>query len=746
MRVRIKPVGPVLGAVAVTSSLALLGLAAPASAQQKGQLEEVIVTAQKRAQSLEDTPIAISAFDSQSIERLGIEDVQDVGHLAPNVSITETPSNATGATIGIRGSVTINPAPYWEPTVGMYINGVFVGKNLGGIFDLIELERVEVLRGPQGTLYGKNTVGGAVNLITTKPSGQFGGKVRVGVGNYGLWSVYTAVDTPSLDLGLGKISASVAGMRKKRDDLYDNKADPLGNPFGLNSPAPSASGFKNIDSHGFRASVLWDVNDDLSALYEYRYHNADQHPPLSQLTDVQPGGPTDPILNGYLVSADHRASQISNDHAFFEKAESRANALHIDWHAGQLGFLGDVTFKSITSYQTLDTSDSQDLDGSPIDLFHFGRYFDYKQTSQEFQMLGTTDITNYVLGLYYFKEKGDVINPITFFGAFGQPTLQQYYGLDNDSYAVYGQIDVRPLDRLTLTFGARYTSENKKQYIWHPDSGIPYTKADKGWTNFTPTFTASYSFMDNVNGYFRIARGWKSGGFNSEAVTTQIFAKAYNPEKVTSYELGLKSRLFDNRLQLNTAVFYNKVEDMQLSIFTGGASAASIIENAGKATIWGFELEMVGQVTDNLRAFLNYGYLHPRYDEFLNASGQDVRSDQYFAYSPENTIAAGLDWTILEESFGKLDFHADWSFKDNYTPYIDPAQREVTKISGYYLVNAKLTLSEIPVGDDQKLQVSLWGKNLTDEEYRVTGIPFGPWTISNFGDPRTYGVEVTYEF
>ena len=713
-------------------------------------LEEVIVTAQKNEQSLQDTPLAISAFDEKAIERQGITNVVDVGRFTPNVQIVETPSSATGATIAMRGSVTVNPNINWEPTVGLYLDGVFIGKNIGGVFDIAELERVEVLRGPQGTLYGKNTIGGAVNLITRKPSGEFSGKVQAGVGNKNLRSVYARFDAPRLELGLGSVDAGMSVMKKKRDGLYDNVPDRHGNPL---AGAPSSRDFKNIDAEGARAELLWQVAPEWTIDYTFDYHHQDQLPPAAQLTAVTPSSRLYPGpigLESYLVPKDDPAASISNDRSFFERSKSLGHALVVDYDAGELGVFGDVRFKSTTAYRTLEWSDSLDLDGSPIYLYHSERHIDYDQRSQEFQVTGETERTNYVLGLYYFAERGEVYSPLSFFGAFGSPTAHNSYGLDNEALAAYGQIDWRPEaalfdDRLTLTLGTRWTRERKDQSIFHPDASIviPYTEADDSWSNFSPAFTVAWALDYDINVYARVANGWKSGGFNSQAQTLESFLASYNPEKVRSYEVGIKSQWLDNRLRVNAAAFHNKEDDLQLSVFLSGNSFASVVRNAGKATIEGFELEVAAQLTDTVQLSASYGYLDADYDEFIER-GIDVKDDRLFPYAPTHTASLAADWTLLVSRYGKLDLHVDWSFTDDYVVGVMPDA--TSNIGAYRIVNARLTLADMPVGDSQSLKVSLWGKNLTDETYRVNTINFDGWTISYFGDPRTYGADITYEF
>jgi iron complex outermembrane receptor protein len=727
------------------------------------QIEEVIVTAQKREQSLQDTPIAITAFDRDAIDARGISTVRDLSLFAPNVQIVESPTGTSGATIAIRGSATINPAITWEPVVGLYLDGVFLGKNLGGIFDIAELERVEILRGPQGTLYGKNTVGGAINMITRKPAEEFGGELNLSVGDDSYTQAKLSLDSGSFGTvgqGLGEFRASLAYLRGERDGFYDNvNMDPTGGANPFVNPK-SSSEFSDLDSEVWRLDTTLQVTDTFSARYSYDHSERDQQPSMGQLTDVnqalfdsQGSGFLGNLMELYVTPEGDRADKISNDFSRFERSEIDGHALFLDWEAGNWGAMGDVSLKSITAYREMDYNDSVDIDGTNMDLFHSGRDIDYDQFSQEFQLLGTTDNVNYVAGLYYFDEDGDVGNPITFFGLFGSPTDNNSYGLDNDSYAIYGQAEWHPpsIEKLTVTAGIRYTDEEKDQYIDHPNSstgGVGAFSEDdnESWDNTSGSLVLGWDFSDEIHTYAKVAQGWKSGGFNGEAPTAESFHDSYDPEEVLSYELGMKSQFLDDRLQVNVAAFYNEIDDMQFSVFlegTGGAS--STVNNAGQATTQGFELEAIAQLTDSLRFGVNYGYLDSEYDEFIEL-GQDVKNDKDFPYAPENTASVSMDWAMGQWSWGALDLHADWNYNDDYVPYTNPSQNATSQIDSYELINANLTLSEVQLGSDMTMQFSLWGKNLADEEYRQNTIPFGFWTISYFGEPRTYGFDARLTF
>lgn len=691
-----------------------------------GMLEEVVVTAQKREQNLQDTPISISAFEGQALEDQGIVDIGDVSQYAPNVQIAQSPGGSTGATIAMRGSVTVNPVVTIDTNVGVYLDGVFIAKNVGGLFDVAELERVEVLRGPQGTLYGKNTVGGAVNLISRKPTGEFGGKVRVGAGNFGYTDFYVSVDSDKIN---DMVSINGAVSKRDRDGFYDNL-----------SPVAKVDEFKQLDSLAARFAIEIDVSSAMNIYYSYDMNERDNTPSFAQPT----GRPNERLDNGVSDGID------------VDSSESFGHSLHVSYDLSD-----SLTFKSITAYRELEFDDINDYDGgdSIAFLLHAERHAEQEQLSQEFQLIGQVDNLNYVVGLFYFDEEASVENPLSqqFFtpGApfFGQGPLlvrPNAYGADSESYAIYGQADWALTDKLTLTAGARWTDEEKEGFIDHPADELVgsvsfATTTSDSWTNFSPMAVLSYQLDDDINTYFKISQGWKSGGFNAEAPDINAAQESYDEEMVTAIELGVKSRLMDNRLQVNAALFQNDIEDLQLSEVDPNTFYSQIF-NAGESTVTGVELEVVYLATDSLTLNLSYGYLDAEYDEFISF-GVDIKDEAEFPYTPEDTASAGMEYT-QDIGVGQFSARVDYSYVGSHVVYHNSGQAELTKISGYRLLNARLAISEIELGSDGgKLRVGLWGKNLTDSEYRINGIPTSGFTsINYYGDPRTFGADITYEF
>lgn len=684
-------------------------------------LEEIVVTAQKREQNLQDTPIAISAFDAKALEDKGISDVEDISQYAPNVQISESPGGSTGATISIRGSVTVNPAITWEPTVGIYMDGVFISKNVGGIFDVAELERIEILRGPQGTLYGKNTVGGAVNLVTKKPTGEMGGKAKLGLGNFGYRDIYVSMDSEAiLD---DRLSLNFAVNKKDRNGFYENTA---------NTP-DSVDKFKELDSTAIRAAALYELSDNIELYYTFDFSRKDNTPSFGQFRTSANSGDFSRDNKGPL------------DGSQFDTSKSSGHAFHVTWDLND-----SMTLKSITALRSMEFHDKNDYDGSAFTGFHAERDVEHDQYSQEFQLIGSTDLVDYVAGVFFFNEEAEAENPF----AFGPAIIRNFYSVDAESFALYGQADWHLTDQLTVTTGLRYTSESKDFTVEHPDSlnpsstvpDIPKTSKSADWSNTSPVIVANYMINDELNVYAKVAEGWKAGGFNGEPASAAN-VKPYEEEKVRSYEIGMKSRLLDDRVEANVAVFQNEITDMQLSEFLG---AYSDIQNAGEATVKGFEIQLTAAITDELITTLNYGNLDAKYDKF-DVAGFN-KDTAKFPYTPEEKISLGFDYG-RDLGFAQLSAIFDWSYVSEHFVYHEPVSAGLTKVEQYDVVNARISLSEIEVGNQgNSMTVALWGKNLTDTEYRINGIPVANnlgqliGVVNYYGDPRTFGLDVSVDF
>ncbi|WP_028080186.1 TonB-dependent receptor [Solimonas soli] len=733
--------------------------AAPPAARagdDDGRIAEVVVTAQRREEKLQEVPLAVTAMGAEQIGSRGIQNVSDLSALAPGLQISKTPSNSTISQITIRGLSQINPAIYWDPAVGVYVDGVYIGKAQGGIFDVVDLERVEVLRGPQGTLYGRNTLAGAINLITKKPSGLFGGSASIEIGNYDAVSEKVSLDLPKM----GIVSLSLAARQEQRDGwVHTTRTSSVGE-------------LNDRDNNGIRLAADFDFAPGLLGEYRFDRSIVDQTPNWDQLYKADPatfaflGFPTLPDYASH-----DRLKHADVDAPMFEKSRVMGHSFTLSWN------LDDVnTLKSITGYRMLDWDDSLDLDGSPLDVAFTQRFTDYHQFSQDLQWLGHADRVNWVAGFYYFGDDGKTNNPQEFFA--GGVRYDSRYSTKTHAYSGYGQVDYKPIDPLTLTAGVRYTNEKKDltrtfgcnsffypactnadpavfNYLMTPDTVAP----SKTFGATTPMASVAWQFTPDFNTYLRYAEGFKSGGFNGEfsdpagtpASNAAETDRAFKPEKQRSLELGAKTTLFDGRGFLNTALFYNKAKDLQESIFTGTGAAGTIVRNAGEATIYGAEIEGQFVLTPGTRLGFNYAYLHPKYDEFFDENGNDVADNRAFVHAPKNTLNLFLDARLAQLGWGELRGVADYAYTASFFTYayqlhpVDPAQvADDSKVDAYGILNLRLALTNVKLGGTATGELALWCRNVTDEDTANNFIDFGPGfgslTVANFVDPRTFGI------
>lgn len=766
------------------SVCALAGaFAAPAAAQQSDAdqpsddgIGVIVVTAQKRAENVQDVPIAITALGSQFLETRGIDSIDDLGTIAPNVKFERAPASKTISQIAIRGSVTINPAITWEPAVGLYLDGVYIAKAQGSIFDIADLERVEILRGPQGTLYGRNALAGAVNLVTKKPSGEAGGMAEITYGSFNEVRLRGVVDLPQM----GAFSAKVSGQYRTRDGLIDLTA-----PDGRGRNRTDS-----IESGSFMVQLRAEITDNITADYTYDYSKSNQTPPFSQLLRVNrngdprdifdPGSPSYAFGGAFFpldtVANPDRVTTAAIDAPVYERSRSYGHALTLT------ADLGNAEIKSITAYRDLAWADGLDLDGSPFPVAFTQRISDYHAFSQELQVTGTAfaDRLAYVVGAFYFDEKAETVNPQTYFG--GGVDLDSNYGSNTEAWAIYAQLDYNITDSLKLTLGGRYTEETKDisrffRINFDPANGIfsPLVIADLAYgdipdakfSDFSPAVTLSYAASDNINLYARFAQGFKSGGFNGES---NVFAaptadcpsgalelcQPYLPEQVDSYEFGIKSRFLDDRLIVNLAAFRNDSKDMQLSVFTATTGAASVIQNAAAARIQGLEIETVLRPLDSLTINASLALLDPEYKRFIDG-GVDVSDNRAFPHAPRTTASIGADWRVAEGDWGKFNLYADLNYSSKYFtfPYAltAPAASDQvaasTQSPGRTIVNLRATLAEFPIGG-LEADISVFVRNLTKEDAPSNFIDFGPGfggiLLGYFPDPRTFGVTLGARF
>lgn len=762
--------------LSITSSIALASLfSVQAFAQEENAdnagLEEIVVTAQKRSENLQETPLAVSAITSAAIQQRGIADVSSLTAVAPNLSITTTGAGTSNIALFIRGIGESETILTVDSPVGLYVDGVVLGRSSGAVFDLVDLERIEVLRGPQGTLYGRNTIGGAVNLISRKPTREMGAEQMLSYGRFDFFQSKTTFNTGELgDTGL---RAQFTYLHKQRDGYVDNL-------LAADNRDPGAY---NVDA--VRASLSYDQGGALRLDYAFDYNHRKSVANPSQLASARPdilayinassalGGAAPQLSRNRL----NRLS-LDNDGPITDKVQGHGLTAELD--------LSDtLTLRSITSYRKWDNKVVNDQDGNaglvgfvvspmlfvdgsfipqgvqPISLFHLTFDRDQHQWTQEVNLLGKIgDRTNFVLGAYYFDEVANEQNPtfLTYILPAGGPipvtptvsvesfgvniASNMIYRYKSRSKAVFGQVTTALTDQLSVTGGLRYTKDEKAL-----SQSVPFSRnLDRDFSKLNWAVTLDYKWNDDVMSYARVATGYKAGGFNARSVNS-----GFNPENLTSYEVGVKSELFDRRLRFNAAVFHAVHKDVQVGQFLAGSQGSlGTTVNAGKAVYTGIEAEFTALLTDNLTVNGNIGYLDRDYKAFeirnpANDLLVDIAGSARFQYSPNTTANIGAEYRFPHLGFGQLAARVDYSYRSRMywhaSSLLNPFNDFISD-GPVGRFDARLTLSELKVGAAEA-QVSLWGKNVTNKDYLLGGVDFGALGISTVGyaEPRTWGLD-----
>lgn len=755
------------------SASALLSSGAVAQSQP----DEIIVTAQKREQALQDVPVAISAFGASELSAKRITNVDQLSGIAPNLTIEAGNTTSSGIQVAIRGSVTSNVTTGEDPAVGIYLDGVYVGKGAGAVFDIVDLERVEVLRGPQGALFGRNTLAGAISLVTRKPSDQLRIEGELTYGNYNYMASRALVNLPLTD----RFFVKVSGQFQVRDGFTKLSADPLG--F-----FPTAQGdMDDLNRYSVLAQARWLPTDNLTIDYSYHLSRTNEHP-LSALSGVGAGNIFDPAspvyiptmpANLYVVPGKNRPKKIAVDHRSIDKSKVYSHSLNMELD------LGDAALRSISSYRDVSIDQGNlglDVDGTPMPLALGGFKIDISQYSQEFQLVGRAldSRLNYVAGAYYLKDNGQSHNPQEYF--FGASAFDTSYGVRTRAYALYANVDYEVADGLTLTGGLRWTKERKHANRFYqilavtPNPGLvlPYTvidirkadKVQKSFSNLSPTAIIAYEVNPDLNLYAKYAVGFRSGGFNVEATTDQDVRTAYNPEKNESFELGVKSRFLDRRVQLNVAAFYNRQKDKQVPVFLAAGTAATIYRNAGRAKVYGLEAELNVQPVDALKLYGSLGLLRTKYQTYSDTSitgvVENVADNRFFAKAPKTTLTVGGDLTLADtDSAGRFIFSGDVRYQSKV--FALPGQRHLDPNFPLVATGAELGVPSLTVANarlrweaDQispgapQLYAMLWVNNLTNYRKINNSLSFGPnfggLVVSNYHAPRTYGLTLGFKY
>ncbi|PCI34229.1 MAG: hypothetical protein COB54_00065 [Alphaproteobacteria bacterium] len=709
-------------------------------------LEEIVVTARKREESLQKVPISVSAFSEKDLAAMSVSDLREAAQFAPNVVFNNTgPAGSSAPAIFIRGiGQAASNEVFFDPGVGIYLDGVFVGRPLGLDLDMVDVQRLEILRGPQGTLFGKNTVGGAINLITAKPNDELGGKLELITGRFNRIDAKLSLNLPLVP---GKLAANFSGAIRKRDGFGERLDIFTGDKIGEMGDVDKLSG---------RVKINWVASENVEILLALSAtkvretgwtrrvldYNADLGLLALLSNFLEPDyGPV--FLEGLKLNQSYATGPNTNH------SNSWDTALTINWN------LGDVSVKSITSYKDLDLEAGVDPDGSIYDIIKQTNEWEQKQFSQEFLINGASfdDKLDWVMGLYYYSENVDyyvetyVLDPLwDFLGADlgGSRIVDQ----NIKSYSAFGQATYAMNEKLSATVGLRYTYEEKSMarqgFRLHTGvENILFGERSENFDSFSPRFGLEYQLNKDFLTYVSVAQGFKSGGLNGRSMASNDFLP-FDSETVWTYEFGLKSEWFDRRLLFNTALYYSDYKNIQFQSISSDPDTAqpiTIIDNAGKAEIKGFEAELKAVVAEGFILTANVGYTDAKYTEIKQSVG--ISTDNRFPEIPEWSYALAANYTVEIGNSGSLSGRVDWTYRSKV--FHDAPNSEIIAQDGYGLLNARLSFET----SDGNWTISTFVTNLADKKYILGGANFLMglgFAEGQIGRPREWGASVQYRF
>ena len=737
-----------------------------APADQTG-LGEIVVTATKRETNLQKTPIAINVLSSQALTDRHVQSLYDLADGAvPSLRVATFEARQSALTIGIRGIVPLDAnQPAREQGVGIYIDGVYLGRQHGLNAALFDVDRIEVLKGPQGTLFGRNTEGGALSIVTKGPSGKWGGSATAGIANYGGYNGALRLDLPE-----------VYGVSLKLDGVVQYQGATTKNPL------VGQTGFNYYDRRGFKATARVHPISGMTADFSYDNGYDSNSPFYSQLLNFNPNGcragaqsaspacqlpgtnyttltgTVKPLPSQVVVNGSSRAKvadigvpqqpSIDKTHGFTS---------NIRWDVAP-----EIELRSITAWRGVNATQYDNSGGYhrvPVvaagctgTACNFSRYsladLHQNQFSQEFQAVGTVGQFDYVAGLYYFNEHISddaatpnslafnstlttisVLDPCTGSGGFGsQPgcrSIDRASEVHSKSYAGYGQVTWNATDAIHLTAGGRYTRD-EKQGVLHYSRNLNYDTAtaaqltaagykplDATWNRFNPMATLAYDASDSVHLYAKYATGYRAGGASSRTSNYQTF----NPEDVKSYEIGAKTDFWDHRARLNLAGYIMDRKNSQVDISSIQTTASGSFNNLvtinapGITKIRGIEADLTVQPVTGLTLTAGYAYTYTKIPPVLIAS-TGVYQNFYIVFTPRNAANGAIDYTM---PIGDLDlkFHLD----GNYSQATQTFDQFATKNDPAFIANARLALANIQVGGSNAVTISAWVRNLFDKQY-----------------------------
>ena len=726
---------------------------ATAATDNEGSNETIVVTARRTEESIQRVPSAISAFNERSLDRIQATDTTGLQGAVPNLNIVQGRGSSNATNVFIRGIGQPDALQTFDPAVGVYVDDVYFSRIRGNQLELLDLERIEVLRGPQGTLYGKNTIGGAIKFVSRKPGQDFRATGSIALGSYDQFDLKGAASGPITDT----LAAGFAVMRSTRD--------------GFVKDSFRSERYNDKDSIGGRAAIAFTPSDrirlDLNADYSHDDASLTVGRPVNNFVTFSGGVlvAPNPVGSGSYDWRGRTTPTLPNSTKLTHWGTSATLAVDLT---------EALTLKSITAYRDLKTDDYIDIDASQYELGDVFVGVDQHQTSQEFQLAYSGKRLTGVAGLYYLDERvkshqeayaDDLLGPAFFNSGFLRTVDDR---LKTKSYAAYANLSYEIVDNVRLSAGLRYTKETKDYFRTTStffsllpgfNSTYVFTPPRGKWTDTSPMASIDWQATDNFMLYARVSKGFKSGGFNGRANTASESTE-YDPETAWSYEAGFKSRIA-NQLTLNGSIFTTSYKDFQARVsgvdddpVTGLPTPKLSVLNAGKLRIRGAELEAAWTPVTGLLLDSQIGYLDAEYKEFddvrFTAFGGS-RAFQTPAFAPKWTARFGAQYAFDLGNAGGITIGAQTRYKSRTALAVDNtlvnSRTEIDGLfqKGYWVHDARIVYET----EDKHFALGLYGNNLSDRAYKTDAQEFS--SVGNirtvyYGAPRTVTVRFTARY
>lgn len=685
-------------------------------------IEEVYVTAQKRSERNVDVPITISSATGEELANAGITNTQDLAQTVPGLRVDLSGGFSQPSIRGIGSSVA---GPGLSASVATYVDGIYRASALTSAFELSDIDSIQVLKGPQGTLFGRNATGGAIIVTTTQPSFEPDAEIKLSYGRY---------NTSRLQ---AKGSMGLTDRLAVGGALYQHQSD------GFVENSFDGTNVDEIDNWGARVKALYDVNDKISLLLSYAHTDKDDgssgavnaYRGISVVND--PNNPAvDPVhQDGTAIDLPTERGRVSADGPSGMKATSDDIALRVEWD------LGSMMLTSYTGYHEEEIVDQRDYDATSLPVFH-GKYrVEGESISQELNLSSAGDsLLHWVAGVFYFRDDSQ----FPYFNSVntGQAVTPAFRnGQKTEAWAVFWDGSYDFTDLLTITVGARY-SEDTMTVNYEVPGLIPYTTAEETFEDFSPRVVLRYSVDENSSAYLSLTKGYKSGVFNPAGFTTT----PVDPEELTAYEVGYKTQM--GQWNANLAAFYYDYSELQVNRFVG---ASSVLVNAADATIFGLDAQFSYMLSSSLHMDLGLAYTKSEYDEFMNAPayiGTGFPGDPYQTASvdasgnellrtPELTANLSVNYG-REVGSGMADFNISYYYSSSF--YFDAAND--VEQDAYSLMNLRASWAPF----SERYGIAVYANNVLDEEYLVQVLPQSATLLQQYGLPRSYGIEFTMRF